>query len=75
MAYGETKVRNYLKDNRDGKVYYKVKVHYKEKLDIISDYSIVDIKSEDNAINERIVVYNEMEGFTIDRKNGIATKK
>lgn len=75
MAYGETKVRNYLKANRDGKVYYKVKVHYKENSDIISDYSIVDIKSEDNVINERIVVYNEMEGFTIDRKNGIATKK
>lgn len=75
MAYGETKVRNYLKANRDGKVYYKVKVHYKENSDIISDYSIVDIKSEDNAINERIIVYNEMEGFTIDRKNGITTKK
>lgn len=70
MAYGESIVRNYLKSHKNGKVYYRVKVHYNDDKDLISDYSEVNIKSADGIEDHKIIVYNEMADYKIDRKTG-----
>lgn len=74
MALGESIVRKYLKAKKSGKVYYKVKVHYANDNDLISDYSTVDIKSEDGKEDHHIIVYNEMADYKINRKTGEVSK-
>lgn len=68
MQYIEMKVLNYVK--RTGKnVYYKAEPVYKEN-ELVPRYVIVNAKSEDGKINEKVLVFNTAEGYTIDYKTG-----
>lgn len=68
MQYIEMKVLNYVK--RTGKnVYYKAEPVYKNN-EIVPRYVIVNAKSEDGKIDEKVLVFNTAEGYTIDYKTG-----
>lgn len=68
MQYIEMKVLNYVK--RTGKnVYYKAEPVYKEN-ELVPRYVIVNAKSEDGKINEKVLVFNTAEGYTIDYNSG-----
>ena len=68
MQYIEMKVLNYVK--RTGKnVYYKAEPVYKEN-ELVPRYVIVNAKSEDGKINEKVLVFNTAEGYTIDYNTG-----
>jgi DNA-entry nuclease len=65
MAYTETKVRNYLKKNAHCTIYYSVMPVYHAD-ELIPRSVIVDVKSCDGVINERVEVYNSVKGYTIN---------
>ena len=68
MQYIEMKVLNYVK--RTGKnVYYKAEPVYKNN-EIVPRYVIVNAKSEDGKIDEKVLVFNTAEGYTIDYNTG-----
>lgn len=68
MQYIEMKVLNYVK--RTGKnVYYKAEPVYKDN-EIVPRYVIVNAKSEDGKINEKVLVFNNAEGYKIDYNTG-----
>ena len=73
MAYTERKVVNYLYNHQNATVYYSAKPIYKGK-ELIPRSVIVDIKSSDGKLNERVIVYNAAKGFKINYKTGRATK-
>ena len=73
MAYTERKVVNYLYKHHDVSVYYSAKPIYKDK-ELIPRSVIVDIKSSDKELNERVIVYNAAKGFKINYKTGSAQK-
>ena len=73
MAYIEEKTVDYLRTHRTALVYYAVTPVYKDS-ELIPRYVIVDAKSNDNVLNERIVVYNYQNGYTLNYKNGKFTK-
>ena len=57
MAYTERKVVNYLYRHHKVSVYYSATPIYKGK-ELIPRSVIVDIKSSDKKLNERVIVYN-----------------
>ena len=68
MQYIEMKVLNYVK--RTGKnVYYKAEPVYKNN-EIVPRYVVVNAKSEDGKIDEKVLVFNTAEGYTIDYNTG-----
>lgn len=67
MAYLETKVRDYFKDGNEGPVDYSVENHYNGD-DLLPDYTIVNAKSSNGKINEKVVVYNVANGWEINYK-------
>ncbi len=69
MAYCETKVRNWLYAHHGGTVYYSATPVYKGK-ELIPRNVVVDMKSSDGSINERVVVYNTAKGISINYKKG-----
>lgn len=73
MAYIETKVRNFLYENKDQQVYYKAEPIYKDD-ELIPRAVIVDALSDDKTINERVIVYNAAKGYEINYHNGEFTK-
>ena len=70
MAYTERKVVNYLYKHHKASVYYSAKPVYKGK-EMIPRSVIVDIKSSDKKLNERVIVYNAAKGFKINYKKGM----
>ena len=75
MAYAERKVVKYLYKHHKASVYYSATPVYKGK-ELIPRSVIVDIKSSDKKLNERVIVYNAAKGFKINYKTGMpkATK-
>lgn len=73
MAYTERKVVSYLYDHQNVNVYYCATPVYKGK-ELLPRSVIVDIKSSDNKLNERVIVYNAAKGFKINYKNGTFKK-
>lgn len=77
MAYLEVKVRNFVKDpkNKDCGVYYSAKPVYYDDNELLPKTVIVDARSCNNQINERVAVYNVAPGYEIDYTNGNFSKK
>ena len=65
MAYTERKAVNWLKKHHKGTVFYAATPIYKGK-EIIPRSVIVDIKTSDKKINQRVIVYNAAKGYSID---------
>lgn len=72
MAYTERKAVAWLNKYHNGSVYYSANPVYKGK-ELIPRSVIVDIKTSDKSINERVVVYNAAKGLKINYTSG-ATK-
>ncbi len=70
MAYTERKVVSYLYKHHKVSVYYSARPVYKGR-ELIPRSVIVDIRSSDKKLNERVIVYNAAKGHKIDYKKGM----
>ena len=73
MAYTERKVVNYLYRHHNASVFYSANPVYKGK-ELVPRSVIVDIKSSDGKLNERVIVYNAAKGFKINYRKGMAKR-
>lgn len=73
MAYTERKVVDYLYKHHKVTVYYSANPVYKGS-ELLPRSVIVDIRSSDKKLNERVIVYNAAKGFKINYKIGAAKK-
>lgn len=69
MAYAEGEVRSWLGSHRDGTVYYAATPAY-EGNELVARSIIVDVRSSDGSIDQRIEVYNAALGFAVDYATG-----
>lgn len=74
MAYTERKVIDYLYKHHKATVYYSANPIYKGS-ELLPRSVIVDIRSSDKKLNERVIVYNAAKGFKIDYKTGKVKKE
>lgn len=74
MAYTERKVVSYLFKHHGASVYYSANPVYKGS-ELIPRSVIVDIRSSDKKLNERVIVYNAAKGYKINYKTGKFVKK
>lgn len=74
MAYTEKKVMNYIYSHKSVTAYYKVTPVYRgaEKL---PRAVIVDVKTSNDAINMRVIVYNCAKGYKINYRTGVSKGK
>lgn len=69
MAYTERKAVAWLYAHHKGNVYYAATPVYKGK-ELIPRSVIVDIRTSDKSINQRVIVYNAAKGLKINYKTG-----
>lgn len=74
MAYFETRVTKFLKDNPNVTVWYSAEPIYKDN-EIIPRGVLVKVKSSDGNLVMQGFVYNVMPGYTIDYNTGSFTKE
>lgn len=73
MQYIEKKVVDYVEKTKNN-VYYSVEPYY-EGNELVPRYVIVNAKSDDGVINEKVKVFNNASGYEINYSNGSFTKK
>ena len=73
MQYIEKKVVDYVEKTKNN-VYYSVEPYY-EGNELVPRYVIVNAKSEDDVINEKVKVFNNASGYEINYSDGSFTKK
>ena len=69
MAYAEGLARNWLDQHHDGTLYFAATPVY-EGNELVARSVMVDIKSSDGAIDQRVEVFNAARGFDIDYATG-----
>lgn len=69
MQYTETKALDYLRAHHKGWVYYKATPVYKGS-ELVCRSVYVDVKSDDGSVDERVEVYNAMNGYSVDYATG-----
>lgn len=76
MRYMEKKVSNFLTQpaNKNCDVTYEVTPVYSNPQDIVPRFVTVDAKSCDGKIDEKVAVFNDAQGYTIDYTTGKYTK-
>lgn len=74
MRYVEEKAVTFLENNPNVNLYYKVDPVY-EGDELIPRYVLVDMLSEDGAINEQVKIYNVQNGYEINYHTGEFKKK
>lgn len=73
MQYIEKKVVDYVEKTKNN-VYYSVEPYY-EGNELVPRYVIVNAKSDDGVINEKVKVFNNASGYEINYTDGSFTKK
>lgn len=73
MQYIEKKVVDYVEKTKNN-VYYEVTPVYNGN-ELVPRYVIVNAKSEDGVINEKVKVFNNASGYEINYADGSFTKK
>lgn len=73
MQYIEKKVVDYVEKTKNN-VYYSVEPYY-EGNELVPRYVIVNAKSDDGVINEKVKVFNNSSGYEINYSDGSFTKK
>lgn len=73
MQYIERKVLDHVKDNPSVSVWYRVTPIY-EANNLVPIAVIVDAVSNDGFINERVITYNVLPGYTINYQTGEFSK-
>ncbi|EIK42682.1 TPA: streptodornase B [Streptococcus pyogenes] len=74
MRYTEQRAQEWLEANRDGYLYYEAAPIYNAD-ELIPRAVVVSMQSSDNTINEKVLVYNTANGYTINYHNGAPTQK
>lgn len=69
MAYTETLARNWLDDHPTGTIAYMATPVYQHD-ELLPRYVLVDIRSSDASIDQHVVVWNTVNGFTVNYQNG-----
>ena len=69
MAWCETTCRDWLEAHPDGSVYYAATPVY-EGSELVARSVLVDMRSSDGSIDQRVEVYNAALGFSIDYATG-----
>ena len=69
MAYSEGLARMWLEDHPEGTVYYAATPVY-EGDELVARSVLVDIRTSDGSIDQRVEVYNAALGFEIDYATG-----
>lgn len=69
VRFIEKKILNYLKSNKNNKVFCQIEPVYKDN-ELIPRAIIYRLKSIDNSIDEQIVVYNTSNTYKINYNNG-----
>lgn len=69
MRYSEIKATNWLKNNKDGILYYSAEPIYHES-ELVPRFVIVKMKSSDGSIDEEVKVYNTANGWNINYQTG-----
>ena len=69
MQYIERKCAHYLETHPNIKLYYQVTPKYQGS-ELIPRTVEVEALTSDGVINEKVITYNEMTGYTIDYKTG-----
>ena len=69
MAYAEGLARTWLEEHPDGTVYYAARPVY-EGSELMARSVIVDVRTSDGSIDQRIEVYNATLGFALDYATG-----
>lgn len=69
MQYIERKVIDHLKKYNNARVWYRVTPIY-EKNELVPRAVVVDVQSDLANLNERVLVYNVLPGYTIDYSTG-----
>lgn len=69
MQYIERKCAHYLETHPTVKLYYQVTPKYQNS-ELIPRTVEVEALTSDGVINEKVITYNEMTGYTIDYKTG-----
>lgn len=73
MQYIEKKVVDYVEKTKNN-VYYSVEPYY-EGNELVPRYVIVNAKSDDGVINEKVKVFNNASGYEINYADGSFIKK
>ena len=73
MQYIEKKVVDYVEKTKNN-VYYSVEPYY-EGNELVPRYVIVNAKSDDGVINEKVKVFNNASGYEINYSDGSFAKK
>ncbi|MGT2888076.1 DNA/RNA non-specific endonuclease [Streptococcus didelphis] len=73
MRYTEQKAQTWLENNQDGQLYYEASPIYNGD-ELLPRAVLVSVLSSDNTINEKVLVYNTANGYTINYLNGTFTK-
>ena len=73
MQYIEKKVVDYVEKTKNN-VYYSVEPYY-EGNELVPRYVIVNAKSDDGVINEKVKVFNNASGYEINYSDGTFAKK
>lgn len=73
MQYIEKKVVDYVEKTKNN-VYYSVEPYYEDN-ELVPRYVIVNAKSDDGVINEKVKVFNNASGYEINYADGSFTKK
>ena len=73
MQYIEEKVKTYVEQTKNN-VYYEVTPVYNGD-ELLPRYVIVNAKSDDGVINEKVKVFNNASGYEVNYSNGSFTKK
>jgi len=68
MQYIEKKVKDYVEQTKNN-VYYSVEPYY-EGNELVPRYVIVNAKSDDGVINEKVKVFNNASGYEINYSDG-----
>ena len=69
MQYTETKAYRYLETHKNGSVYYSAVPNYIGN-ELVPRTVTVNIKSNDNSIDQCVIVYNVAPGYAIDYATG-----
>lgn len=73
MQYIEKKVKDYVEQTKNN-VYYSAEPVYNGN-ELVPRYVIVNAKSDDGVINEKVKVFNNASGYEINYADGSFTKK
>lgn len=73
MAYTETLAREWLDAHPEGRLWYAVVPVYGEG-ELIPRALVVDIKTDDGEIDQKVLVYNRANGWDIDYTTGEITQ-